>query len=199
MYIEASLISVNKSGEPRTYFEIFIHEYVGTLPDDVGSIEITGPSGVLPYSKEDFSWNNNIAVSNQFFLSVSGAPEEGLYTFSLTIGADVQENTDTQGAILDIPVPTLIGPTGQVAEGDIDFTWEAVTYAGDKCYGIQIYDVGGNLIINRNRVLDSLSHEENLSVGDYTWRVVVEDAPSVDWPQANNRSNSIVTAFEVIA
>jgi len=196
MDIRASVKSVNLEGVVKTYFEIYVLDSTGTLPDVVDSIQITGPSGVLPHNKVDFAWRDDAIVSTQFFLDVEGAPEAGLYTFSLTIGGDTQEDTDTQESPSSIPAANITGPTGQVAAGDIDFTWDPVTYAGDKYYGIRIKTAGGTTIVNSPRLLDDLLHTENLSVGNYQFIVIVQD--SSNWQSVNNRSMTAWSPFEVI-
>jgi hypothetical protein len=98
--IDASVKSVVNLGvTQQTYFEIFIEDgagnpYPGNPIEDVDTIVITGPSGVLPYTKDDFIYND---FYKQFFLDVNGAPEVGEYTFEVTIDGDTEQAIDTQG------------------------------------------------------------------------------------------------------
>jgi hypothetical protein len=171
----------------RTYFDMMIgDDFPGTIPDDIDSITIIGPSGDLPYTKNDFSYNPQF---REFFLFISGSPEIGEYTFSVESGTLSATAIDTQDINRDIPIPD----TSTFSFSDHTFSWGAVECPGTSLYyRLEICDSSGWRVFATSRQLDMLSYtipEDLLMPGEtYKWRVRVTD--SSDWIEVQNRANS---------
>ncbi|MFC1881264.1 amidohydrolase family protein, partial [Thermodesulfobacteriota bacterium] len=95
----------NATDEFITVFDIIIGQsFDGRLPDDIESITITGPEGVLPIRKEDFTfWPS----ANDFYIGVPGSPTVGTYKFTVTSGNRQGSAIDTQSIVRPIPVPDI--------------------------------------------------------------------------------------------
>jgi hypothetical protein len=81
------------ANEFMTIFDILIGKsFGGKLPDDIDAITVTGPEGVYPISKDDFSfW----PVADDFWIAIQGSPKEGTYKFTVTSGNRQGSATDT--------------------------------------------------------------------------------------------------------
>jgi hypothetical protein len=56
--------------------------FTGNLPEDIDTISIKGPKGVLPLSRDDFTfW----PVADDFYVVLPGSPEPGTYIFTLLL------------------------------------------------------------------------------------------------------------------
>ena len=185
----------NPDGSFSTLLTIDIgDDFSGILPDDIGSITVTGPSGILPISKDDFTYTPRW---REFFIAVDGSPEIGEYTFTVMSGALIGTDTDTQSVIRNIPVPDT--DTLSPAEGEVltsmtpTFSWGAVTHPETTVYyRLTINDLSGWRVFATGRQEGMLSYTLPagiLNPGEtYTWRVRVTD--SSDWLEVQNRSNS---------
>jgi hypothetical protein len=186
--ISGSVMNVHEpDGGFRTYFHITIgDDFPGTLPDDIDSITVTGPSGELPYTKEDFTFLPQLM---QFFLSVTGSPETEEYTFAVESGTLSATAADTQDINIDIPVPD----TSTFSFSDHTFSWGPVECPGIPLYyQLEIYDLSGWRVFYTSIEQDMLSctiSENVLQPGEtYKWRVRVMD--SSDFIEVQNRANS---------
>jgi hypothetical protein len=181
------------SDEFITIFDVIIGQsFRGKLPDEIESITITGPEGVLPVQKDDFIfWPS----ANDFYLVVAGSPKVGTYKFTVTSGNRMGSAIDKQSVIRPIPVPDL--STLSPADGETialktpTFSWEAVAYFDAPIfYLFQLYDSTGKEIYRRGRTQDMITHTVPAGIlkpGEiYRWRVRISD--SGHWMEEQNRS-----------
>lgn len=185
----------------KTHIDIVIGKgFTGTLPDDIYSITVTGPNGDLPISKDDFIY---IAQLKDFWIRIPGAPEIGIYAFTVTSNNGNGSATDTQSVIRAIPIPNT--RTFSPAEGEAltrkmpSFSWTAVDAEKPLFYRLEIKDMGDKHIYRTNYVEDMLSIRlppDLLKVGQtYRWRVRIADG--ANWITLNNRSHSQWLPFSV--
>ena len=73
---------------------------MGTLPDDIDTITVTGPKGDLTLAKDNFSYYPQF---RDFWISIPGTPETGTYTFTVTSGNRSGLATDTQSDLRTLP------------------------------------------------------------------------------------------------
>jgi imidazolonepropionase-like amidohydrolase len=192
----------NASGEFTTIFDVIIGQsFDGKLPDDIESITITGPEGVLPVQKDDFSfWPS----ANDFYIVVPGSPKVGTYKFTVTSGNRMGSTIDEQLIIRPIPVPNF--NTLSPAEGEIldlktpTFSWEAVTYFDTPIYYLfQIYDSTGEEVYRRGRTQNMTVHTVPAGIlkpGEiYHWRIRISD--SGHWMEEQNRSRTKRLSFRM--
>jgi tetratricopeptide (TPR) repeat protein len=86
-----------------TFIDIFIgDEFNGNLPDDIETIQVSGPSGNLAISKKDFRWAADLKF---FWVGIMGTPEIGNYTVQVTSKNGSGTATDTQSVIRNLPMP----------------------------------------------------------------------------------------------
>ncbi|NIQ37033.1 MAG: serine hydrolase [Proteobacteria bacterium] len=185
----------------RTYIDIVIGKgFTGNLPDDIDTITVTGPSGDLPISKDDFAY---IPQFKDFWIRIPGSPEIGTYMFTVTSGNRSGSSTDTQSVLRTIPLPDT--STFKPAKGETltckspTFFWSGADEGIPLYYRIEIKDIKGNRVYSTNYVKDMHSIRlppDLLKVGQtYRWRVrVVDGANRVT---VNNRSHSHWLPFSV--
>jgi|GEM_PF-302582 len=177
-----------------TYIDVVIGKaFTGKLPDDIESITVTGPSGVLPIGKQDFTY---ITGLRDFWIRLPGSPAIGTYSFTVTGGTRSGSSTDTQSLVRTIPLPDP-GSFSPV-EGNVlrstspTFTWAAVNLAYPLYYRLEIRKLLGGRVYSTDYHKDMLRHsvpEGLLAPGnDYRWRVRVAD--SDNWITVQNRSHS---------
>jgi CubicO group peptidase (beta-lactamase class C family) len=193
--ITGAIQNVHEPGNTtKTYMDIVIGKgFTGKLPDDIDSITVTGPSGDLPISKDDFTY---IAQLRDFWIRIPGSPEIGTYTFTVTSGKRSGSSTDTQSVLRTIPLPDT--STFSPAEGGVlrsstpTFSWEAVKAEMPIYYRLEIHKLHGGRAYATDHVKSMLSHsvaEGVLKPGqDYRWRVRVTDGNN--WINVQNRSHS---------
>jgi len=186
-----------------TYIDIVIgKEFTKTLPDDIDTIKVTGPSGDLPISKDDFTY---YPQWRDFCVRIPGSPETGTYTFKLTSGDIGSSAIDTQNVLRKIPIldPSTLSP----AEGETlnsktpTFSWGGIEYP-DKTmyYRFEVRDeLSGSWVIHSPRVKNMLSYtvsEGIIKAGKtYIWRVRVTD--NDDWNQIQNRTHTEWRSFKM--
>lgn len=181
-------------GSHKTYFNIAVDKnFSGKLPDDVDSISISGPKGVLPVKKDDFDYN---PLNRTFWFIQSGIPEIGEYRFKL-VGKNLSGTSkDTQTSIIDIPVPDTrrLQPDGSIpyACKTSEFSWPLMAWAGPLYYQLQIRDFNRKEVY-RTGFIKNLSSirippDTLISGKSYQWRLRVADSP--DWISMNNRSQT---------
>jgi CubicO group peptidase (beta-lactamase class C family) len=184
-----------------TYIDIVIGKgFTGNLPDDIDTITVTGPSGDLPISKDDFTY---IPQFKDFWIRMPGSPEIGTYTFTVTSGKKSGSSTDTQSVLRTIPLPDT--STFKPAKGETltckspTFSWSGADGGMPLYYRIEVKDIKGNRVYSTNYVRDMLSIRlppDLLGVGQtYSWRVRIVDG--ANWITLNNRTHSQWLPFSV--
>jgi hypothetical protein len=197
--ISGSIMHIHQvDGSLDTVFEIVIWEdFSGTLPDDIDSITITGPGGVLPYSKADFSY---LSQWKDFALYVDGSPTTGEYTFTVTFGAQESLSSDTQSVVRIIPNVDTNFPADNAMLTTLTptFSWQLVDFSESPIYyRLKIYDDNNYRIFTSPRTLNMSSltiPADILSYGKtYTWSVQATDGG--EWLEVQNRSESELKTF----
>lgn len=185
-----------------TVIDIIIGKsFSGKLPDDIETISVIGPQGVLPLRKENFTfW----PTADDFYAVIPGSPKVGTYTFTVTSGKREGSASDTQSSLLPIPVPGI--STFSPADGEIlrsktpTFSWSAVVHFNNPVfYLFQIYDSEGEQIYRRGRNQGMTSHTVPAGIlkpgEDYRWRIRVSD--SGHWMEEQNRSHTKRLSFKM--
>ncbi|MBU1744486.1 MAG: dockerin type I repeat-containing protein [Proteobacteria bacterium] len=189
----------------RTYIDVEIGtDFTGMLPDNIASIAVTGPGGLVP---GDLSFSGRI-----FSKQITGSPALGLYTFtaisSEATGSQTATATDAQTVNRAIPFadPTKFSP----ADGTVistktpTFSWQQISYSETTVYyRLEIRDVATNTQLYLSpRRSNMSSFTIPAKVGDanllqpglsYKWRVRTSDSDS--WVGEMNRSNSAWVNF----
>lgn len=175
--------------------------FSGKLPEDIESISVSGPQGVLPISKDNFTfWPD----ADDFYAVVPGSPKVGTYTFTVTSGKREGSASDTQSSLLPIPVPD--SGTFSPADGEMlrsktpTFSWGGVVHFNNPVYYLfQIYDSEGKQIYRRGRSQGMTSHTVSAGIlkpGEiYRWRIRVSD--SGNWMEEQNRSHTKRLSFKM--
>ena len=192
----------NPNDEFITVLDVIIGQsFDGKLPDDIESITVTGPEGVLPIQKDEFTfWPS----ANDFYIGIPGSPKVGTYKFTVTSGSRHGSAIDTQSIIRPIPVPDI--STFSPAEGETldlktpTFSWGAVEYFDTPIYYLfQIYDSSGEEIYRRGRAQNMTAHTVPAGIlkpGEiYHWRVRISD--SGHWMEEQNRSETKKLSFKM--
>lgn len=173
--------------------------FSGKLPDDIESISVRGPQGVLPISKDNFTfWPN----ADDFYVVIPGSPKEGTYTFTVTSGKREGSASDTQSSLLPIPVPDI--GTFSPADGEMlrsktpTFSWGGVVHFNNPVYYLfQIYDSERNQVYRIGRRQGMTSHTVPAGIlkpgENYRWRVRISD--SGNWMEEQNRSHTKRISF----
>lgn len=185
-----------------TAFDVIIGQsFDGKLPDDIDSITVTGPQGVLPIQKDDFTfWPS----ANDFYAYVPGSPQVGAYKFTVTSGNRAGSAIDTQSITRPIPVPDIstLSPT-EGATLDLKtptFSWGAVKYFDAPIYYLfQIYDSTGEQVYRKGRTQNMTDHTVPAGIlkpgKTYNWRVRISD--SGHWMEEQNRSHTKKLSFRM--
>jgi len=193
--IEGAVYHVHRpDNSHKTYLDIVIGgSFSGTLPDDIDSIAVAGPKGVLPAGKDDFNYNPQ---SRAFWVVLPGLPEIGTYSFRVTSGNSFGSATDTQTLVKTIPIPdrSKLRP----AKDEISscrtptFMWSLIDDRNALYYQLQLRDSNRRCVYKTDYIEDISSIRippDILSPGEtYQWRIIVADSP--DWIKLNNRSQS---------
>ena len=66
-------------------------DFKGTLPDDIDTITVTGPSGKLTLGKSEFNYYSQF---RDFWISIPSVAEIGTYTFTVTRGVKFHEKKE---------------------------------------------------------------------------------------------------------
>ncbi|CAB1083196.1 hypothetical protein D1AOALGA4SA_10774 [Olavius algarvensis Delta 1 endosymbiont] len=187
-------------GSFRTGLEVLIDgNFYGALPDDIDSITVTGPSGPLPITKDDFDY---LEQWLDFNLNYSGSPEIGVYTFEVSSGGYTATATDTQDVLRTLPLidENALSPIdgAVISTSTPNFSWEPIEFADDPnlpiYYRFEIYDddpeqSGWRIFATRyDQNLHSITISPNLLEPGktYYWRVRAADAD--DWIEVHNRT-----------
>lgn len=198
----AGVVNVrNADDEFITVMDVIIGQsFDGTLPVDIDAITVTGPHGILPVRKDDFTfWPS----ANDFYMVLPGSPKVGTYKFTVTSGNRTGSAIDTQSVLRPIPVPDM--STFSPAEGEtIDlktptFSWGSVKYFDAPVYYLfQIYDSTGEQIYRKGRTQNMTAHTVPAGIlkpgENYRWRIRVSD--SGHWMEEQNRSHTKRLSFK---
>lgn len=192
--VEGAICSVNSyDGRQRTNLEIVIgRNFKGKLPEEIDSISVSGPSGILDLSKEDFNYNSQW---RSFWVSLPGAPATGKYIFKVTSGGLSGVATDIQLVNRVIPLPDTNQFHPTLTEENIcstsTFSWPLTPAEVPLYYRLEINDRTQNVYRTEYiREMNSLRVPRGkLDPGvEYRWRVRVADGSN--WLTLNNRSQS---------
>lgn len=180
-----------------TWVELSFYDYVGTLQDDIESISVTGPSGLITDSKSDFKFYED--YNYICFILFNQTLELGDYSFSVTISGETVEDSHTQSVNRDMPkvsTDNMIPSSGSSVASPVDFSWDAVPDPGYSIYyGVQVREADSiNYHVN-DRTITGTTYNAVLAAGSYEWQVIVMDADT--WDLINNRSNSGWVPFSV--
>jgi hypothetical protein len=193
----------NSDGTLFTVFEVVIgNDFVGTLPDDIDTISIVGPSGTLPYNKSDFTYWSQW---KDFELTLNGSPEIGEYTFTVTSGAETATAKDTQS--VNRTIPNVDSNTFSPADNITittktpTFSWQLVDFPETEIYyRLKIYNQEGYRVLASQRQQDqsTLTIPAGTLVSGQTYNWSVETSDSSDWLDSQNYSNSEYQTFYVL-
>ena len=164
--ITGSVMNVHTpDGTFATFLDVYIENfYQGVLPDDIDSITYEGPSGIITTLDDpNLEIIRNSDSVYEFFVKVSGQPELGTYTFTVTSGNATRTATDTQTVIRQIPRPDVSSfypqPGDTVSSYTPIFSWDPVEYESVPLYyRLQIIDAWGNLVVNTPRTLNMTAY-----------------------------------------
>ena len=175
--------------------------FSGKLPDDIETISVKGPQGVLPIGKNDFTfWPN----ADDFYIVIPGSPKVGTYTFTVTSGNRSGSASDRQSYLLPIPIPdtsTFSPSDGEILKSKTPtFSWDSVVYFNNPVfYLFQIYDSQGEQVYRIGRRQGMTSHTVPagiLKAGEnYRWRIRVSD--SGHWREEQNRAHTKRISFNM--
>jgi CubicO group peptidase (beta-lactamase class C family) len=177
-----------------TVIDIVIEDdFEGTLPDDIDSITVTGPSGKLPLKKSDFNYYSQF---RDFWISIPSVPEIGTYTFTVTSGNRIGLASDVLTNIKKIPIPDsrAMSPAAgaTITTKSPLFSWKAVDADIPLYYRVDIKDLKDRYIYRTSYVKDMCSARLPpyiLEAGRiYIWRVRVADRNN--WIRLSNRSHN---------
>jgi hypothetical protein len=130
-----------------TFIDIFIgDEFNGNLPDDIETIQVSGPSGRLAISKKDFRWEPDLKF---FYVGIMETPEIGNYTVQVTSKNGSGTATDTQSVVRNLPMPdtsTFSPAKGKVLTSKTPtFSWGPVQADVPVYYMLEIFDIWDNV------------------------------------------------------
>ena len=112
----------------RTYVEVGIADFQGTLPGDIDTVTVIGPAGFTL----TMNGNNFQPQWNTFFAMIDGSPSLGVYTFTVASGDAGRTVTDYQYNLRTLPSvdQTRSSPAdGSVVSSKTPiFTWPLVDY-----------------------------------------------------------------------
>lgn len=194
--ILAQIYNVRESDNSfRTHCDIVIGDsFSGKLPGEIDSITITGPQGILPFNKDDFTYFPQLRV---FWLAMPGSPGTGTYTFKVTSGSMKASATNTQSVLrsLPIPDPNFLSPSNglTLTSKTTKFSWGAVEYPDAPLYyRLEIWNPSlTERAFASKPAKNMLSYTiptGTLQPGrSYSWRVVVFDSAS--WNTRQNRGS----------
>ena len=175
--------------------------FIGTLPDDIDTITVTGPNGLLPYTKEDFvykaffnpPWSGYLG---RFALTIPGSPTLGEYTVNVVSGTSESGiRKDVQTVNRSIPIIDTAtfspGNGATVSSKTPSFSWEGIDYSeAPVYYQLQIMDMSNHLVCFSAREKGMVAW--TLPVGvltpgeTYQWRVMTAD--DSNYNRIQNRS-----------
>ena len=200
-----SIYNVHEAdGSLATKILIWIRDsFTGTLPGDIDTITVTGPGGVLPYTKADFTYKTfsnspQMGLSGCFILSIPGSPALGEYTVNVESGTSqsgIQNDIQTVNRSIPIIDTASFSPADNatVVSKTPHFSWEGIDYSeAPVFYQLMIQDMSGNYIYftPREKIMMAWTLPVDiLNTGQtYKWRVMTAD--NFDYNRIQNRSFS---------
>lgn len=200
--VTGSIKNVHEPGNTNsTYIDVMIGRgFTGKLPDDIDSITVSGPSGVLPISKEDFTYFGGL---RDFWFRLPGPPQIGTYTFTVSGRNRKGTSTDTQSQIRTIPLPDtrsfVPADVSDLRSRATTFSWAAVDSKFPLYYRLDIRKLRGGSIYKSGYVKGMLRHSIPEGIlepeKDYRWRIRIVD--SHNWIDVQNRSHSTWQHFRI--
>jgi len=196
--VSAQIYNVRESDNSfRTHCDLVIGDsFTGKLPGEIDSITITGPRGILPVKKDDFTYFPQLRV---FWIAMPGSPGTGTYTFKVTSGSMKASATDTQSVLRSLPIPDtdLLSPAnGQTLTSKTPtFSWGAVEYPDAPLYyRLEIWNpsLTERAFASKpaKNMLTYTVPPGKLQPGrSYSWRVVVFG--SAGWDTRQNRGSGM--------
>lgn len=203
--LKASVHCVHSpDGGVRSYFDlIFGQEFNERLPDDVGSISVTGPEGPMEIGMSDFRF---IPAKRLFWVMIPGEPSLGTYTFTIKTKTRVLYASDTQSENRPLrlaePDTFLPAKNARIHPGAQRFSWDggllfSVENERPAFYQLQIFTSGGEKIYQSKFLKETYSHQVPYSTLSpdtlYLYRVRVADHGS--WGRIQNLTGSIKIPF----
>ena len=193
--IQVSVMNVHQPDDGlETYIHVTIDQgYTGALPGSIDSITVTAPGGATLCTQDDLMY---YPQHRSFFTQLTGSPEIGTFTFTVTSGTLSGTATDTQSINRTIPLPdtgALSPANGATLTSKTPmFSWESVDYSETALYyQLVITDMDDNYIFTSSRQ-DGLRYctvpVDILTAGQtYQWHVQIAD--STDMYEIQNRAN----------
>ena len=186
-------------GNIKSYFDIVLGKvFSGRLPDDIDTITVTGPEGVLNVSKRDFRYYPNSRV---FWLMTPGKPQLGSYTFTVKIGdrqvsaSDIQ--SENKKLLLAKPDTYLPAKGAVIRANETNFSWGGGIYYRVRneipsFYQLRIYELNGNRVYSSRFLRNAYSEripDGVLKPGtEYQYQIRVAD--NSNWIAIQNLSTS---------
>lgn len=199
--IKGAIYSVHRSdGSHKTYIDIVIgHKFVGRMPDDIDSIIVSGPNGILSIDRDDFNYNPQW---RSFWTVRTGPPEVGRYTFKVISGKSNGLDTDTQSTVKKMPLPDtrdFFPARGEtITCTPPNFSWKKFNDDGTVFYQVEIRDANRQHVYRTSYVQEMesvrLPAEILRAKSTYQWRVRAADG--ANWHSLNNRSQSQWVSFK---
>ncbi len=198
--VRGAVHSVHKpDGSHRTYLEVVVgREFNARVPDDIDSIVVTGPNGLISSTMEDF---NYIPRWRTFWTVKPDPPEVGSYTFEVTSGKNSGQATDDQWSVKKIPLPKtreFYPARGEaISCAPTTFSWNQSGNDVPLFYQVDVRDANRRHVYRSSYVREMKSLRLPPGVLDagnnYQWRIRAADGP--DWISLNNRSESPWVSF----
>jgi len=170
----------------------------GTLPGSLQALDVQGPSG---FSQDLLSAGEYSPGDNDFYLTVQGVPEPGVYTFTAQDEEGIWAVThDHAGTAAEMPLvdAATIAVTGNPLAPTI--SWQGVSgFKGRVYYRVRVYDDEGDLVYRtaREPYTAQTLPEGVLQAGDlYFVRIEAQDHRY--WTAYDTRSNSARAAWDAL-
>ena len=200
--VTGSIKHVHEPGNTiSTYVDVMIgNGFTGKMPADIDTITVSGPSGVLPIGKEDFTYFGGL---RDFWIRLPGPPEIGTYTFTVTGRNRKGTSTDIQSQIRTIPLPDtrsfMPANLTVLRTSAPAFSWAEVDSNTPLYYRLEIRKLRGGNIYSSGYVKGMLHHSIPEGIlepeKDYRWRIRIVD--DHNWIDVQNRSHSTWRHFRI--
>lgn len=198
--VRGAIYFVHRSdGSYKTYIDVAIgHKFAGRVPDDIDSIVVFGPNGILPIDLDDFKYNPQL---RSFWTVKPGPPEVGSYTFKVSSGKNSGQAIDNQSTVKKIPLPEtqefnpINGET--ITCTPTTFSWKELNVDGPIFYQIEIRDANRQHVYRTPYVqgMKSVRLPAEILRANYSYQWRIKAADGADWRSMNNRSQSPWVSF----
>ena len=191
----AAVYKINDSTGIYTALETSVFDPNGTLPGSIQSLRVTGPGLDKDILQENYSYIPSI---RDFFLMVPGAPQAGVYTFTITDADGARTTRDYLRDGVDMPIVdhTSITVSGNPLAPTV--SWKAISgYEGKPYYRVRVYDSSGTPVYASNRdpvTAMTIPQGYTQSGQSYNFRIEVQD--DTNFVVYNTRSNSQVATWQ---